>query len=283
MAFVAQLHLYPIKSCAGIALQEAVLGETGLMHQLLYDREWMVVDAEGNFLTQRTHPRLALIQPRIRADVMALRAPGMLTLEVPLAMPDPEDAAAIAVQVWGDRVSAYDCDPLTASWFSNFLGLPCRLARFHAKAQRIANKEWTAGVEARTMFADGYPLLVISESSLDDVNTQLLRHGRAALPMNRFRPNIVLGGVNAYEEDYAETLRIGDTMLKLVKPCPRCPIPSVDQATGTFGPDPLDIMRHFRVNAKLDGRISFGMNAIVLEGEGQTLRVGQSVDVELAF
>jgi uncharacterized protein len=283
MPTLTELNLYPIKSCAGISLREATLTSAGLMVEHIYDREWMVVNAKGEFLTQREFPRLALVTPRIKADTLELRAPGMLRLEVPLGLPDPEDAKTIDVRVWDDSVRAYDCDEITATWFTKFLGTPCRLVRFHADAKRKASDKWTGGVEAPTLFSDGFPMLVISEGSLSDLNDKLKAQGRDALPMNRFRPNIVIGGIEAFEEDYAESLSIGAAKLKPVKPCPRCPVPSVDQSTGEFGPDPLDILQSYRANPKLDGAVTFGMNTIMLEGEGQLLRVGQDVGIELAF
>jgi uncharacterized protein YcbX len=283
MILLTELNLYPVKSCAGLAVREAMVTQAGLMTQHIYDREWMVVDAQGRFLTQREFPRMALIVPRLKADTLELRAPGMLRLEVPLDLPHPDEARVIEVQVWNDTVPAYDCDETTAAWFSNFLGTPCRLVRFHAETKRAANRKWTGGVEVPMLFADGYPMLVISEASLADLNTKLARQGRPALPMNRFRPNIVIGGVEAFEEDYAASLTMGAAVLKPVKPCPRCPIPSVDQATGEIGPDPLDILRTYRANPKVDGGITFGMNAILLEGEGQVLRVGQEVQVSIQF
>ncbi|WP_136413293.1 MOSC N-terminal beta barrel domain-containing protein [Herbaspirillum sp. ST 5-3] len=283
MAILTELNLYPIKSCAGVALREATLTSAGLMSEHIYDREWMVMDAHGEFMTQRNHPRMALITPRIKTDTLELRAPGMLRLEIPLGLPDPEDEKTIDVTVWDDHVTAYDCDETTAAWFSNFLGTSCRLVRFHANAKRFASTKWTDGVEAPTLFSDGFPMLVISEASLADLNGKLLAQGRAALPMNRFRPSIVVSDIAAFEEDYAESFSIGEAKLKPVKPCPRCPIPSIDQSTGEFGPDPLDILRGYRANARIDGGIAFGMNTILLEGEGQVLRVGQEVKVTLAF
>jgi hypothetical protein len=283
MPTLTELNLYPIKSCGGIALREAIVTTAGLMSEHIYDREWMVVDAHGHFLTQREYPKMALIAPHIKADTLELRAPGMLRLEIPLGLPDPEKAPTLDVQVWDDRVKAYDCDETTATWFSNALGVPCRLVRFHFDAKRVANAERTAGVEAPTLFSDGYPMLVISQASLADLNEKLIGQGRDALPMNRFRPNIVINGIAAFEEDYAAAIKIGDAVLKPVKPCPRCPIPSIDQATGQIGPDPLDILRSYRTNDKVDGGITFGMNAILLAGEGRILRVGQEVDIDLAF
>lgn len=283
MPTLTELNLYPIKSCGGIALREATLTSAGLMAEHIYDREWMVVDAQGLFMTQRQYPRMALITPRIKADTLELRAPGMLRLEIPLDLPAPEDARTLNVRVWNDTVPAYDCDETTAAWFSNVLGISCRLVRFHTDARRVASTEWTNGVEAPTLFSDGFPVLVISEASLDDLNHRLRAQGREGLPMNRFRPNVVISGVEAFEEDYAESIRIGGALLKPVKPCARCIIPSIDQTTAEAGPNPLDILQSYRANPKVDGGITFGMNAIVQEGDGQVLRVGQEVEVNLAF
>jgi len=283
MPTIAELTLYPIKSCAGIALQEATLTEQGLMTQQIYDREWMVVDGEGRQLTQREHPRMALITPRLKADTLELRAPGMLILEIPLGLPDPDQAPSRMVQVWDDTVLAYDCDDTAAAWFSNAVGVPCRLVRFHAKGSRPVSTRWTEGVQATTMFSDGYPVLVASTASLEDVNQRLVKAGRSAIPMNRFRPNLVVDGIEAFEEDYVETFAIGEAALKPVKPCARCPMPSVDQATGQFGPDPLDILQSYRAKEALDGAICFGMNAIITAGAGSRVRVGQEIVVSLAF
>lgn len=283
MPILTELILYPIKSCAGIPLREATLTAAGLMSEHIYDREWMLVDAQGEFMTQRQHPRMALIRPHLKADTLELRAPGMLRLEIPLGLPDPADARTLNVRVWNDTVLAYDCDDTTATWFSKFLGTPCRLVRFHSEARRLASRTWTGDVEAPTLFSDGFPLLVISEASLADLNERLVKQGRKALPMNRFRPNIVINGVEAFEEDYAASLRIGNALLKPAKPCARCRIPSIDQDTGEFGPDPLDILQGYRANPKVDGGITFGMNAILLEGDGQLLRVGQEVELNLAL
>ena len=253
------------------------------MSQQIYDREWMVVDGEGRQVTQREHPRMALITPRLKADTLELRAPGMLILEIPLGLPDPETAPSRMVQVWDDSVLAYDCDDTAATWFSNAVGVPCRLVRFHAKGSRPVSTKWTDGVEATTMFSDGYPVLVAGTASLEDVNQRLVKAGRSAIPMNRFRPNLVVDGIEAFEEDYVETFAIGEAELKPVKPCARCPMPSVDQATGQFGPDPLDILQSYRAKDVLDGAICFGMNAIITAGEGSRVRVGQEVVVSLAF
>lgn len=283
MPIITELNLYPIKSCGVIALREATVSAAGLMSELVYDREWMVVGTDGVALTQREHPRMALIQPRIKADTLELRAPGMLRLEIPLGLADPDAAPTREVQIWDSTVRAYDCDETTAAWFSQALGLPCRLVRFHPHAARFADTDWTKGVEAPTLFADGYPLLVLGQASLDDLNAKLVQQGREALPMNRFRANIVLADIAAFEEDYAATIQMGDALLRPVKPCSRCDMPSVDQATGIIGPNPLDIMQGYRANPLLDGGISFGMNCIVSAGAGTVIRVGQTLEVTPAF
>jgi uncharacterized protein YcbX len=283
MPVLSALTLYPIKSCAGIALQEATLTPAGLMSRHIYDREWMLVDADGEALTQREFPKMALIVPRLKGEVLEVRAPGMLALEIPLDLPHPDDERLLRVRVWDDEVDAYDCDETTATWFSKAIGTDCRLVRFHPNAERLSSMKWTDGVQAPNLFSDGFPMLVIGAASLQDLNEKLVAQGRAALPMNRFRPNIVLDDIPAFEEEYAAHYRIGEALLKPVKPCARCPIPSIDQATGEFGPDPLDILQTYRVNARVGDRVSFGINTILLEGEGQVLRVGQPVEIELAF
>jgi len=283
MAILTDITLYPIKSCAGIALREAVLTRDGLMSEQVYDREWMVVDADGRFLTQREHPRMALIVPHIKSSTLELRAPGMLRLEIELGLPHPQLAPTLEVQLWDETVRAYDCDAATASWFSKAIGVSCRLVRFHPEVVRATSTKWTGGIAASTMFADGYPVLIAGQASLDDINDKLLAIGRAPVPMNRFRPNLVIGEIGAFEEDYADFLQFGATTLKPVKPCSRCPIPSVDQSTGEIGPDPLDVMQGYRAKPELDGAICFGMNAIVTAGGDERLVVGQEVGFELAF
>lgn len=283
MATLTQIFLYPVKSCAGLALPEATLTSAGLRAGGVRDREWMVVDDGGQFLTQRELPRMALIAPRLAGDTLELRAPGMATLALPLAQPAAGQALTRAVGLWDDRVLADDCGEAAAAWFSAALGARCRLVRFGAAAVRQTSGAWTGGVPAPTLFADGYPLLVIGAASLEDLNDKLVAAGRAALPMNRFRPNLVIDGIDAFDEDYVDTFAFGAARLKPVKPCPRCPIPSVDQASGEVGADPLDILQAYRRNARLDGAVCFGMNCIVAAGAGERLVVGQAVAATLAF
>jgi uncharacterized protein YcbX len=283
MPILSEITLYPIKSCAGVPLREVTLTSAGLMTGQIYDREWMVVDANGVVISQREQPRMALITPTLKADTLELRAPGMLRLEIPLGLPDPELAPTLTTHIWEETLLAYDCDELTAEWFTRAIGVPCRLARFHPAVERAVSTKWTGGIVATTLFSDGYPILVAGAASLQDLNGKLRAAGREAIPMNRFRANLVIDGIEAFEEDYAESFEIGEVVLKPVKPCPRCPMPSVDQATGEFGPDPLDIMQSYRAKPEVDGALCFGMNSILIAGEGQRVRVGQEIAVTLAF
>ena len=281
MPTLSQLILYPIKSCAGMAVEEAVATVSGLFAQGVHDREWMLVDAQGQFLTQREYPRMATIVPRVAGAALEVTAPGMPPLRLPLL----SDAGAPArrVQIWDDAVDASDCGEAAAAWFGAALQADCRLVRFRPGLERPTSVKWTGGAPSSARFADAYPLLLIGAAALDEINARLLAAGREALPMNRFRPNLVVEGTDPFEEDYTESLSADGIVIKPVKPCARCPIPAIDQATGMPGPDPLDILQSWRATAILDGAVCVGMNCIVLEGAGGTLRVGQELDIALSF
>jgi uncharacterized protein YcbX len=281
MATVTELVLYPIKSCAGVSVSEAQCGVSGLSANGVHDREWMLVTPGGQFLTQREYPRMALITPRVEGDALLVEAPGMPPLQLPLA--HDAGAASIPVQIWDDQVSAADCGDAAASWFTQAIGSDCRLVRFKPGVHRPTSTKWTGGAPSETRFADGYPILLIGQASLDDLNTKLKQASRETLPMNRFRPNLVVDGLEAFEEDFVASLATGELTLRPVKPCARCPIPSIDQATGSLGPDPLDILQAYRANPRMEGAVCMGMNCIVTEGAGQTLRVGQNLDVSIDF
>jgi uncharacterized protein len=277
---IGQLFIHPIKSCGGIAVDEAPLIETGFE----YDREWMVVDREGVFVTQRQMPRMALIRPTLRASDVVLRAPGMLALHLQLDAVEGD----CKVRVWNDSVDAFDMGDLAAQWFSDFLGQPLRLARFDPDVRRLASAEWTKEIESRTAFADGFPLLVTSSASLNELNRRLAEAGHDAVPMQRFRPNIVIDGLtDAHGEDFIDTLTIesadGPVMLKLVKPCGRCTIPDVNPATAEQGHAVADSLRAYRANERIGGALAFGQNAVIVAGVGHRLRVGAAVQAELAF
>ena len=282
MAIVTALNLFPVKSCRGIALDAARLGHAGLEADGVGDREWMVVDAAtGVFLTQRQAPRMALIAPQIVAGRLTLCAPDMPKLAL-AEEGFPAGAPELEVTVWNHPCRAFDAGEPAAQWLSSFLGRALRLARFDPAHRRVSNRQWTGAFEALNRFSDGYPILMISEASLADLNERLASAGREALPMDRFRPNLVITGVSPYDEDHFESLHCEDVRLKPVKPCPRCPIPSIDQATGLIGDDPLDILARYRDDPR-SGGVVFGQNVIVLAGIGATLRVGQVLQEEWNF
>ena len=272
---IARMFVYPIKSCAGIEVNEAVLTETGLD----LDRAWMLVDEQGEFVSQRELPRMCLIQPKFRVSDMVLRAPGMLPLHLAL------DAAEqpTKVRVWNDEVAAYDMGAQAAQWFSDFLGTKLRLARFDPEFQRLSAMQWTGGVAAPNQFSDGFPLLVLSEAALPGLNERLSAQGQASVGIERFRPNLVLSGLAAHGEDKLTTLQVetaeGAAELRLVKPCSRCSIPDIDPATASTGSGVTKALMGYRRDARVNGAITFGMNAIVASGADLVLRVGQSVRV----
>jgi uncharacterized protein YcbX len=281
MPTISQLTLYPIKSCAGINLDQAQLLETGLHYHGVSDREWMLVDPSGEFLTQRFLPRMALLRPQILPGILRVHAPDMPALDIPLDQGKPDRSARVTV--WRHTGQAYEYDAAVAAWFTKALATACRLVRFDPQHPRQVSTTYTDGIQTHTLFSDGYPFLLTSVASLADVNAKLQAGGRTPLPMNRFRANIIVDGVEAFEEDYTDVLEVGDIRIKPVKPCARCPVPSIDQETGEIGPSPLDIMQTYRVNDKVGGGITFGMNAILLAGAQQTLHVGQSCELQLAF
>jgi len=276
---IASLHVHPIKSLAGTSPLEALLIETGLE----FDRAWMVVDERGDMVTQRELPRMALVQPQFRHEDLVLRAPGMLALHLRL---DAVEAATRA-RVWDDEVKAYDMGALAAQWMSDFLGQPLRLVRFDPEQKRLSETKWTGDLEAENAFADGFPLLVAGTASLADLNARLAERGLPTVGIERFRPNLVLDGLAAFEEDHVDELAIdtdeGPVRLRLVKPCVRCTIPDVDPATAERGTAVGDTLATFRADARMGGGLTFGMNAVVVEGIEKVLRVGQAVRARIKF
>jgi len=280
---VAALALYPIKSCAGIETRDALLVETGLD----LDRAWMVVDEHGEMLTQREVPRMALIQPTLRHSDLVLRAPGMLALHLRLDIVE----SPTRVRVWDDVVKAYDMGALAAQWFSDFLGTkakkPLRLARFDPEEQRLSDPTWTGALEAPNQFADSFPLLVANSASLAELNSRLAAKGVDPVRMQRFRPNLVLDGLQPWDEDHIDEIDIqtaeGLVTLRLVKPCSRCSIPNVDLASAEQGVEPGFTLAGYRSDPRLDGAITFGMNAVIVHGVEHTLRTGQAATVRFKF
>ena len=288
-ARILSLHIYPIKSCAAIDLAESSIDRAGLAG----DRRWMILTAQGQFMTQRQWPAMALIRPAITPDSLELHAPDMPVLRVPL---DGSQLASTVrqVTVWKDTVPAREESAEAAAWISRVLGLDCVLVKVDAQAQRPAKPEWVerwreSHPELAELFvgdhlfgfADGFPLLIANQASLDDLNARLAVQGQAAVPMNRFRPNIVIQGEwEAYDEDHTAMISVGPVRMALVKPCTRCPMPNVDQLTAQRYDEPgrtLATYRQFEIG------VVFGQNAIVDSPVGARLRVGDTAEVELDF
>jgi uncharacterized protein YcbX len=254
------LNIYPIKSTRGIPLAESAVDEFGLR----YDRRWMVVDEAGVFLSQRSHPRLALVVPSIGDGTLRIDAPGMPTLQTPL---HPTNTVATTVTVWDDTTSATWVGDRAAEWFSDFLGRACTLVHMADQVVRPADPAF-APPGVRVSFADGFPFLLISEESLADLNRRLAD----PLPMNRFRPNLVVAGGEPYAEDGWEKIEVGGIRLQVVKPCARCLVTTTDQTTGERGKEPLRTLATYR---KVNGEVMFGQN-VVHENTGR-LGVGDPV------
>ena len=268
MITLTGLRVYPVKSCRGIGLDAAVLTEAGLEH----DREWMIVTPDGRFLTQREEPRLALISTRLEPGALWLSVPGAVPLEVPLRRP----GTPTEVVVWRDHCRACDEGDVAARWLDEFLGRPLRLVRFDENHRRQSDEAFTGETRAYTRFADGYAMLAVSRASLDDLNARL----SAPLPMNRFRPNLVLEGLLPYGEDGLGEFGVGEGIRpKAVKPCARCAITTTDQDTGKVdGVEPLRTLKAYRWNSSLRG-VEFGQNVIVVAGAGRTLELGMEIRV----
>jgi uncharacterized protein YcbX len=263
-ARLVSLHLYPLKSAGGIQVAEARVDEAGLAH----DRRWMVVDARGRFLTQRSHPRMALLRTSLSGSALRVTGPGMDPLELPLAeaaLAGPPEAIA----VWDKERDAISCGPEPAAWMSAFLGAEVRLVR----SVRLAGSTGLGPRgTVRAGFADGWPALVVSTASLEDLNRRL----SDPLPMNRFRPNLVVDGIPPYAEDGWRRARVGDVDVVGRKPCVRCAIPTTDQETGERGVEPLRTLATYR--RVPGGEVAFGMN-VGFEHPG-VLRVGDPILVE---
>ncbi|HEX6636461.1 MAG TPA: MOSC N-terminal beta barrel domain-containing protein [Steroidobacteraceae bacterium] len=266
-AAITALNIYPVKSCRGMPLAAAELTPTGLLH----DRHWMLVRPNGRFVTQRELPRMALIGTRVGLDGLTLTAPDMPELNVPRLT----TGTSRPVTVWKFDGRGVDYGEAAAAWVTRYLETELSLVAFDVDFPRECSREWTRDTRAITEFADGFPVLVISRASLDDLNSRLPK----PLPMERFRPNIVIDGVGAYDEDRMHELRVNGVTLRVVKPCARCSITTTDQQRGAVdGVEPLRTLKEYRYDRELKG-VLFGQNAIVVTGAGERLRVGDSFDI----
>lgn len=259
---LSALYRYPVKSLAGHELSISNLDDFGLVD----DRRWMVVDREGGFLTQRELPEMALVTTHMEGDSLVLQAPGMPPISVER---QSGNAERISVKVWNDRCEARLCGDAVQGWLSEFLRRPCRLVHMPDAEVRRVDPRY-ARPDDRTAFSDGFPLLLISQASLDDLNGRL----EAPLPMIRFRPNLVVTGCPAYAEDGWSLIRIGTMTLRVVKPCARCKITTVDPYTAETGSEPLKTLAGYR---RQGNQVHFGQN-LLHDGSGE-LAVGMPLEI----
>ena len=245
------IHIYPVKSLGGITLREAQCTGRGAQ----FDRRFLVVDPKGKFFTQREYPKMATVWVDIEDDNLTLAAPDLDAVIVPL---QPAPAPTYQVSVWSSMVQAHEVSADANRFLSDYLGTDCKLVYMPDSTQRKVNPQFAGNGEI-VSFADGYPFLLISDASLDDLNSRMA----TPLPMNRFRPNLVVTGCTPYAEDGWKEIRIGESTFRLVKPCTRCQVTTTDQATGeVVGPEPLHTLAKYRNSAE---GVMFGQNLLPLK------------------
>ena len=259
---VTGLFVYPLKSARGLALDAATLDDRGIVS----DRRWAIVGPEGTVITQRDVPSLATLGAHLVEHGLELSAPGLPALSVGR----PLDAPRVSVRVWESDTEGVPAGPEADGWISRFMGRPGRLVYMPESIERAVSREFGKPGD-RVGFADGYPLLLTSESSLGSLNARL----EEPVPMDRFRPNLVVDGEVPFEEDSWAVVRVGDVTFRVVKPCARCVVTTVNQKTGVGGKEPLRTLATFR--RREDGKVLFGQN-LIQDGTG-VVRVGDPLEV----
>lgn len=246
---VSELYIHPVKGLKRIPLQSMKIDSIGPVD----DRRWMIIDSENKFVSQRTHPILSLIRVALDQNKLCLQIPDQSEISISLAHSvSPE----IQATIWRDTCRVVEVSVEASQALSQFLGVDCRLVRMAENKSRFVDQQYTLSQEAREVsFADGFPFLLTTQESLDDLNNRL----ESPIKMNRFRPNIVIQGTSALAEDHWKTVRIGEVVFDLVKPCTRCTVTTVDQDTGERGKEPLKTLAKYRNTEK---GIVFGQNAI---------------------
>ncbi len=260
MIKVSELYIYPIKSGASISIKKTELDELGLVN----GRRWMLVDENNQFLSQRQLPEMCLINARVKDNALIVSVPDKPQLEI-----TTNDKVDRVVQVWGDRCQAIDCGDEMAEYLSSFLKTSCRLVKFPDNEIRQVDLDYARPGD-KTGFSDGFPLLLISQASLDDLNNRLDK----PVSMTRFRPNIVVSGSGAFAEDDWSIIKIGDIKMRVAKPCSRCGIPAIDPLTANRSIEPVRTLRQYRMR---NNKVYFGQN-VIADAIGE-LETGMEVEI----
>lgn len=263
MLQVSELYIYPIKSLGGISLDRATLTDRGFE----YDRRWMLVDADGRFLSQRELPQMALLQAGVDAAALSVRHKERkdCSIEIPMEA----SGESCEVTVWDDRCKGLYVDTRVDEWFSDILSFRCRMVYMPDSSRREVESGYARNGEI-TSFSDAYPLLMIGDASLKDLNSRL----EVPVPMNRFRPNIVFTGGEPFQEDKMKHFRIGDISFFGVKPCARCMITTIDQSTAAQGKEPLKTLSQYRRDGQ---KVLFGQN-LLFRGQG-SVAIGDPISL----
>lgn len=266
--FLSEINIYPVKSLAGISLKISKIERRGLE----FDRRWMLVNEDNHFLTQREFPKMALFSTAFEENFLRVFFGGD-EISIPLKT---ETDKFTKVKIWSSRVSAVETESSINRWFSERLETNCKLVQMPEETRRKVNYFYAVKRDDHVSFADGYPFLLIGESSLNDLNSRLEK----PVPMNRFRPNLVFSGSESFAEDGWKKIKIGETVFHVVKPCARCVMTTIEQTTGEkTGVEPLKTLAGFRIPKRsVKKKILFGQN-LIAENEGEVLRVGARIEV----
>lgn len=266
MPRISALYIYPIKSLGGIAIGSAMLTKRGLQ----YDRRWMLVDEKNRFLTQREYPQMALLKTAIESTSITVHHSAAKNDEIKIPL-IPSSTTTVLVEVWDDVCAAIVADDSINQWFSRKLGITCKAVYMPDETERPVDKRYAKESSDITSFSDAYPILLVSEASLDDLNRRL----ESPVPMDRFRPNLVISGTGAYAEDTMKQFRINGLNFYGVKLCGRCVVTTTDQQTGERNKEPLKTMATYR---NINGKVCFGQNVICPHyGE---VKVGDEIFIE---
>ena len=265
---LSEINIYPIKSLGGVALKSSIVENRGLQ----YDRRWMLVDVNNKFLTQREFPKMATVNVEVTKDSLGVSADGK-SIEIPFGIDSDETKV---VKIWSSRCRAKVYQKPINDWFSGVLQTDCRLVLMPEETTRRVNYFYAVHKDDAVSFADGYPVLLIGEESLNDLNSRL----ETAVPMNRFRPNLVFSGGDAFAEDGWKQIKIGASVFHVVKPCGRCVMTTIDQSNGEKqGTEPLKTLASYRIPKRsVKKKILFGQN-LIAENVGEVLKVGDKIEI----